>query len=132
MSFRERLAWITLVSVAACYGVYFWALLQGGGSLQLFLRCVIALVIVQAVLTAVAAARSPAEAKAPADERERLIDGRARSLGYYVLIVGVLSLAIPGHTGGDVVDMLNHALAAIVVAELSVCVAQIVQHRRGA
>jgi hypothetical protein len=131
MSFRERIAWITLVSLAGCYGVYFAAVLQHRGSFQLFLSCVIALVILQAVLTAIAASRAPVEAKAPRDERERLIDGRARTIGYYVLIVGVLALAIPGHTGGSVIDMLNHALAAIVVAEISVAVAQIVMHRRG-
>lgn len=131
MSFRERIAWITLVSIALCAGVYFAALAQHRASFHLFVGCVLAMAIIHVVLTAIVAARSPTEAHAPLDERERLIDGRARTLGYYVLIVGVLGLAIPGHGGGDVRDMLNFALGAIVTAELSVCVAQIVMHRRG-
>lgn len=132
MSFRERLAWINLVSLALCYGVYFVARLQGRDSFHLFLMCLAALALIQVALKIVAAARNPVEAKAPRDERERLIDGKARTLGYYVLIVGVLTVGIPGHTGGNVVDVLNHAMLAIVVAELSVSLAQIVLHRRGA
>lgn len=131
MSFRERIAWITLVSIAACYGVYLTAILQHRASFHLFVICVVALALIQLTLTVVAAARNPSEAKAPRDERERLIDGRARTLGYYVLVVGMLSLAIPGHTGGSVRDVLQTSLAAIVAAEVTVCVAQIVMHRRG-
>lgn len=137
MSFRERSAWISFVTVLACFGVYFGAVLthsvpRGLPTVLLFAACVAGLAALQALLTVISALRAPNEAKAPRDERERLIDGRARTVGYYVLLVGVLGLAIPGHTGGGVVDMLNFALAAIVVAELTVSAVQIILHRRGA
>jgi hypothetical protein len=132
MSFRERLAWINLLSIAVCYGVYFAAMLRGRDTFHLFVACLAALAVIQVALKIVATVRNPLEAKAPRDERERLIDGKARTLGYYVLVVGVLTVGIPGHTGGSVIDVLNHAMLAIVVAELSVSLAQIVLHRRGA
>jgi hypothetical protein len=131
MSFRERIAWITLVSIAVCYGVYLTAILQHRATFHLFVICVAAAAAIQVALTVVATVRNPAEAKAPRDERERLIDSRARTLGYYVLVVGMLSLAIPGHTGGSVRDMLHVSFAGVVAAELTVCIAQIVMHRRG-
>ena len=56
---------------------------------------------------------------------------RSHSVGYYVLMVCVLALAIPGHTGHGAVDLMNFALLALVVAALAVSVAQIVMFRRG-
>jgi hypothetical protein len=137
MSFREISAWITLVTVLICFGVYFGGIASGSVSprgldtLHLLLVCVIALVALQCVLHWVAAALHPSDARAPKDERERLIQWRAQSLGYYVLMVGVLLLALPAHFGHPTVDLLNFALLDLVVAALAVAVAQIVMFRRG-
>jgi hypothetical protein len=137
MSFRERSAWITLVSVLLCFGAYFGGIATGRVSprgfdtLHLLLASVIAMVLLQAVLHAIAAVLSPSEARRPRDERERLIQWRSHTLGYYVLVAGVLLLAIPGHMGHGAIDLMNFALLAIVVAALAVTVAQIVLFRRG-
>lgn len=135
MSFREKSAWITLVSVLLSFGVYFGALatgrVHGFQSLFLLLACVIALVALQAVLHVAAAALSPAEARAPKDEREALIQWRAQSLGYYVLTVLTVALIIPVHMRHTALDMLNFALLNVVVATLTVAAAQIVMFRRG-
>jgi hypothetical protein len=66
------------------------------------------------------------------DERETLIQLRSQSLGYYVLVLLVLALFIPGHLGYTVIDMMNFALLDVVLAVLAVAVAQIVMFRRGA
>lgn len=138
MSFREKSAWITLLSVLLCFGVYYGTMLTGQvathGAVRflLFVGCVIGLAVLQAGLHIVAAVLSPKEAQAPRDERERLIDARAHTFGYYVLVTGVLALAVPGHLGHDVIDLMNFALLAVVVATLAVTVAQIVMYRRGA
>lgn len=138
MSFRETSAWITLVTVAVCFGVYFGSIATGSVSprgfdtLHLLILCVGALVMLQIVSHAVAAAIAPKDARAPRDERERLIAWRAQSIGYYVLMVGVLGLAAPGHFGHPAVDLLNFALLDVVVATLVVAVAQIVMYRRSA
>lgn len=134
MSFRETSAWITLGTVLICFGVYFGSIVLGAVSpgtatLHLLLICVIGLVVLQCVLHALAAALG--DPRAPRDERETLIQLRARSVGYYVLMICVLALAIPGHTGHGVVDLMNFALLALVVAGLAVSVAQIVMFRRG-
>ncbi|MBS0361266.1 MAG: hypothetical protein JSR98_07790 [Proteobacteria bacterium] len=135
MSFREKSAWITLVTVFPCFAAYFWVLatghVHGFESLFLLLICVIGLVVLQAALHIVAAALSPKEAKAPKDERETQIQWRAQSLGYYVLTVLTVALIVPIHFGHTALDMLNFALLNVVLATLTVSVAQIVMFRRG-
>jgi cytochrome bd-type quinol oxidase subunit 2 len=135
MSFREKSAWITLGTVLFCFGVYFGSIVLGAVSprgfdtLHLLLMCVGGLVVLQCVLHALAAASG--DRKGPRDEREQLIQHRSHSVGYYVLMVCVLALAVPGHTGYGAVDLMNFALLALVVAALAVSVAQIVMFRRG-
>jgi len=140
MSFREKSAWITLVSVLVCFGIYFWELVasHAGGrrlgplpSLHLLLLAVSGLVLLQIALTAFAAATTPKDARAPADERERLIQWRAHTLGYHVLTVLALLLFVPIHFGHSALDMANFALLAGVISTLCVCAAQIVMYRRG-
>ena len=135
MSFREKSAWITLVSVLACFGVYFFELVAGRvgalASLHLLLFAVAGLVVLQIALTAIAAATTPKDARAPADERERLIQWRSHTIGYYVLTVLALLLFVPIHFGHSALDMANFALLAVVISTLAVAVAQIVMFRRG-
>jgi hypothetical protein len=140
MSFREKSAWITLVSVLICFGVYFWELVAGRAgrghigalhSLHLLLLAVIALVALQIGLTAVAAVTTPKDARAPGDERERLIQWRSQSIGYHVLMVLALLLFVPIHFGHSALDMANFALLAVVISTLTTAVAQIVMFRRG-
>ena len=135
MSFREKSAWITLVTVFVCFGVYFGAAFTGVVSmhgfalLHLFLACVISMAVLQLALHAIAARRSP---KVAHDERERLIQLRSHTVGYYVLIAGVIGLFVPGHMGITVFELMNFALLDVVVAALAVSAAQIVMFRRGA
>jgi cytochrome bd-type quinol oxidase subunit 2 len=138
MSFREKSAWITLVTVLACFGIYFGSIVTGHVSgrdldtLHLLLMCVIVLVVLQCALTVIAAMTTPRDGRAPKDEREQLIQWRSHTLGYYVLVVLVLGLFIPGHLGHTVLDMMNFALLDVVIAALVVAAAQIVMFRRGA
>src|SRR5687768_4471241 len=135
MSFREKSAWITLGTVLLCFGVYFGSIVFGAVSprgldtVHLLLICVAGLVVLQCVMHAVAAALG--DPKAPRDERETLIQLRAHSVGYQVLMVSVLALFVPGHSGYGVVDLMNFSLLALVIAGLAVSVAQIVMFRRG-
>ena len=138
MSFREMSAWITLTSVLICFGVYFGSLATGQvrapgfATLHLLLLCVSALVALQIGLHAVAARFAPRASRVLKDEREQLIQMRSRGLGYYVLMAGVLALAIPGHMDISKIDLLNFALLVVVVATLTVALSQISQFRRGA
>jgi uncharacterized membrane protein len=136
MSFREKSAWITLVTVLVVFSAYFGALLtghvRGFHALYLLLICAIGLVVLQVGLTLIAAITTPKDERAPRDERETLIQWRSHTLGYYVLMVFVLALFIPVHFGHTALDMANFALFAVVIATLTVAVAQIVMFRRGA
>jgi hypothetical protein len=140
MSFREKSAWITLVSVLICFGIYFAELmtvhvtdrhLGALRSVHLLLLSVVALVALQVTLTLIAGWTTPKDGRAPADEREKLIQWRSHSLGYYVLLVLALGLFAPAHFGHSGIEMANFALLAVVIATLTVAVAQIVMFRRG-
>ena len=137
MSFREKSAWITLVTVLICFGIYFGSIAlrlvsaRGFDTLHLLLTCVVGLVLLQVALTVVAAVTTPKDGRAPKDERETLIQLRSQSLGYSVLVMLVLALFVPGHLGHTVIDMINFALLDVVLAVLTVAVAQIIMFRRG-
>lgn len=136
MSFREKSAWITLLTVVACFGVYFGALAtglarRGFGEVHLLLLCVLALAALQLGLGFIAARTTPKDGRAPRDEREILIQARSQSIGYHLLIVLVLAAAATGHLGRDVIDLMNFIMLAVVLAVAAVAVAQIVMFRRG-
>ncbi len=142
MSFREKSAWITLVSVLVCFGAYFVELFGGLasshhhfgglGSVHLLLVATVALVALQVTLNLVAAWTTPKDGRGPADERERQIQWRSHTIGYHVLMVLALLLFAPAFFGHRGLEMANFALLAVVIAALTVAVAQIVMFRRGA
>lgn len=137
MSFREKSAWITLVTVLLCFGAYFGAIVtgrvssEGLASMHLLLLCVAVLLVLQIALNRVAAATTPKDGRAPADEREVLIQQRARSLGYYVLMGFSLTLFLPVHFGHSAIQIANFALLGVVLTVLAVAGAEIVMFRRG-
>jgi hypothetical protein len=139
MSFREKSAWISLVAYLAIYGFYFanvaMALARGEADAAHFLgllgKSVVLFVLVTVVLTIIAAIRSPRDAQAPQDEREKLIRLKANSMSGPVLASGVV-IAI----GALFFDMksflvINLLFFALVVYEVFRIAAQIVLTRRG-
>jgi hypothetical protein len=151
MSFRERTAWITLISIVVCFGVYYGAIFTGlvsnrsMGAFHIGLACIIGLLLMQIVLNLIAALLNPKEARTPRDERERIIHARSHTIGYYVLMIGtagvLVSTHIPRVHRGDmdsemefisvIIDTVNIGVAVMVVAALTVAIAQIVMFRRG-
>lgn len=137
MSFREKSAWITVVTVLLCFGAYFGPILfgwvdgRGHAVMYLLAHSVLALVVLQVGLNLWAARTTPKDSRAPRDEREAQILARAHTIGYYVLLVLVLGLFFPAHFGHPMSDLLNFVLFDVVVAVLTVAVAQIVMFRRG-
>ena len=138
MSFREKSAWITLVSVLLCFGAYFGTVFITGFSGDassnggFFLECVGAFVVLQIVLTLIAVWTTPKDGRSPKDERERLIQARSHTIGYYVLVVLVLMLGVPLHLGHIAAhQMMFFALLGVVITGLVVSAAQIVMFRRG-
>ena len=95
------------------------------------MACVLVFVILQIGLNLAARWTTPRDGLAPRDERERLIQARSHTLGYYVLMVLTLILGVPFHAGLPGVFLVNLALLNVVIAGLVVAVAQIVMFRRG-
>jgi uncharacterized membrane protein len=140
MSFREKSAWITLVSVLVTFGSYYGAL--GLGLIQPFsmsafhfgLLSIIALVVLQVALHIIAALLNPADARTPRDEREKLIQARSHTFGYYIMMVGMVLVVLATHIPAlhGFMTTVYLGVGIMVIASLAVAIAQIVMFRRGA
>ncbi len=94
--------------------------------------CVITFVLIEVIAHIVVAMRTPQDAQAPQDERERLIEREAIRVAHYVFVVGVLrAVSSMIHLGANVFAMAYHVLLAFVAAEVVNAAARIVYHRRG-
>jgi hypothetical protein len=141
MSFREKSAWITLITlilVSAAWATHFpWGrpfTLAPEPNPFLFHTLVLAtvtFVVVVVVAHVVVAIRAPREASAPADERERLIGLKATRFAAYVYATLSLSSVFLIHLGANQIGIAYFVLASFVIAEVVSCVARIVYHRRG-
>jgi hypothetical protein len=137
MSFREKSAWISMLSMVAIYGFYFWSVIHAGPQAGGFhfgglLETIIALVVVQLLLTAAVAIFTPKEAKAPRDEREKLIELRAMRVAYSGLATSVAMACFFGAFDPPILFNTNALLFILVTAEILRCACQIVQYRRSA
>jgi uncharacterized membrane protein len=137
MPFREKSAWISLLSVSGIYAIYFWSVghavtQRGGFQAGGLLMTIIALVIVQVVLTVAAAILTPEEANAPRDERERLIELKAARVAYFGLASGIALACFFAAFDPSIIFGTNALLLALVMAEVLRSGCQIIQYRRGA
>lgn len=75
--------------------------------------------------------RTPADVREPADERDRAITRRSTTVAYYVLMTGALvaGAVLPIWFAGWTI--VNAALFAIVLAEITRCLVAAVSYRRG-
>ncbi len=126
MSFREKSAWITFILLLT-FGVYFGeiakqlfgAAASRGSYLPLFVLLVGAIVAMEIVMHVFIAIRSPQDARAPRDERERLIAQRATARAFYVLLTGAFIAIGTMHLGVSTWVLAHCVLFAIWIAELT-------------
>lgn len=140
MSFREKTAWISMLSMLLVYGWYFI------GQLPTFLArttvvpeitsrlgvTIFALVFLQIIPIIVFSAGSPKEAQARPDERELMFEFKGFRSGFVVLVLGALLCCV----GGLWLDISRPILAqailfAVVLAEVSKLGTQIFHYRIG-
>jgi hypothetical protein len=140
VAFREKLAWISGLTMTLVYGWYFWTVFplartgQGGWFhyAKLLQGTIITVVVLQIILAIAVAIFSPREAQAPEDERERFIALKGTRAAYFVLVAGALLASVSGiflHT--DTVLLGNAILLAVVAANLVKDFTQIVYYRLG-
>lgn len=139
MSFREKSAWVALLTYGVVFGAYFFTIWRAwdesygqGLSIGLMVGAVVALIIVAIVLNVVLALFHPKTANAGADERETLIDLKAERISSYVQSIGVVCLIGALLIGWNAFLVANLLLASLVIAELVKALAQIAYFRRGA
>lgn len=140
MSFREKTAWLTLCAIIIVTLMFWyhapptfeaqthrWAMLA-------LLVSVGAYLLIELVGYIVLRVKFPHDARAPRDERERLIDLKALRIAYYTFVTGsfvgmVLVLHVahahPGMAGAVMV-------AAFVLSQAAKHAARIVYYRRDA
>lgn len=139
MSFREKSAWISFVLILLVFLPYFWTVsrvLDGEVELRtafhVSLALLLAFVLLEIVLHIAIAARAPDEARAPKDERERLIEMRATRVAFQVLVLGALASAGLMHVTRSAWAVGQHVVMAVAVAELVKFGGQIYYFRRDA
>ncbi len=137
MTFHEKSAWMNLGAIVLVGGAYFlhvpWTLRPSFDPLlwKGFVYCLVAFLALEVIGHLVLALRSPREARAPRDERERLINLKAIRLAAYVYVVGSFAAVFTLHHGANGLAIGNLVLLAFVVAQVVNYTARIVYHRRG-
>jgi len=139
MSFREKSAWISLVLILVMFGAYFRTVSQvvsgetsRASASHWMLGLVLGFLVLEVVFHLAIAIQSPRDARAPKDERERLISLKATRIAYFVLMIGaLLSLFSYWHLGMGAWPTSQHVFLSIVFAEFVKFAAQIVFFRRG-
>jgi hypothetical protein len=136
MSFREKSAWITLVTILLVFGIYVTHgtnLLSPDPGLwdaHVIAICIAAFIVIELAAHLVLYLRFPKEARTPKDERERLIDLRATRLAAYVYVIGTFIAILAGtHATGLATGV--WVLFAFVIAEVVNYSMRIFLYRRG-
>lgn len=139
MPFREKTAWLMLVSMIVSYGAYFTVAAMNQPSdpapdwrfLVYFAAASALRVLILGAGYAAIRAASPQEARAKPDEWDRAIGRRSAAIAYYVLMAGVAiaGVILPFRAQGWAI--VNASLAAIVIAEMVYSAMVIASYRRG-
>jgi len=135
MSFREKTAWVSLLAMGGIYGAYFWSVMAAGHAALdggRLLGTIVALVAVEIVFLTVIALFAPKDARAPRDERDRLIELRATRVAYAGLATAVVFACFFAAFKPPIVFGTNSLLFILVVCEMMRMAVQIVQYRRQA
>lgn len=139
MAFREKIHWVTLVTMAAAFGWYFlvypWQIADSPAGVWatagLLVPVTIAIIVAMTVATAFLAIRNRAEVDLKEDERDRSFHMRGTHYAYYPLVVGIWINIFLIFWGISQAQQLNMMIATLVVAELVRIGTQLYLYRRG-
>lgn len=139
MSFREKIHWVALISLAAAFGWYFiaypWSIVNRpegvGTAAGMLVPVTIVIIGSMSIAAAALAIRTPNEAHLKEDEREKTIHLKGTHAAYYPLVLGVWAnlFAIFYHVSAA--GRLNMLIATVVLAEMIRVGAQLYFYRRG-
>jgi hypothetical protein len=127
MSYREKIAWLSLAAMAVAYGPYFvlatrvplpWEPFPHLHPLGLFAVVSIVRMLILGAGYLYLRLGSPREERSPRDERDRAIEQRSLSAAYYVLIAGMILVGCFMPFGSTGWAIANAAIFWIVAAEV--------------
>ena len=139
MSFREKSAWICLLSTLLVFTPYFvhvWGLFQQGRPVnvaEIWVSFALAVVVQTVITVATHIALAWQAAREPEDERDTVIDSMAYRRAYIVLSVSIALLLCLSVWGPEmsVIAIGQWLLFAFVVAEVTKYAGQVVGYRHG-
>ena len=140
MPFREKEAWLALIGMIVGYGGYFTAVAVTQGQPQAnvlnfviwFAIATVVRVVIEFGGRAVLATRSPGEARAKPDERDRAIAQHGLAAGYGVMMLAlIVAGVIMPLSEPDTWHIANTGLFGLVLAELVRCAVVVADYRRG-
>lgn len=140
MSFREKRAWVTLVTLIGVL-ILFWLHIPPYRMLapapSMWVLHVLGLMIttfitIELIAYVVMRIRSPRDAKTPKDERERLIELKSIAIAFYVFaILSIGGIFVTLHAGANEVGLGFVVLLSFVIAEIVNYAMRIFYYRRG-
>lgn len=137
MAYREKTAWLTLVSMAVAYTIYFTLIILRPTPPTLFdiLWLFGTIASIQAIVVIVGsiflAIQAGGQARRQADERDRAIARRGATMAYYVLMAGMILVGVVMPFTEPAPKIVNTALLALVIAETVHHVVILISYRRG-
>ncbi len=145
MPYREKKAWITLITLIVIPSIYSFFMVRAyhvadpdyNYLFHLLTLALTAFIAFQVILLFIAARLSPDDPRGPLDERELLIELKARRIAYFVLMALVLLATfvmthLPSHGFRSIWGYGNLYLSALVGAEIVRFAMQLVYFRREA
>ena len=140
MSFREKRAWVTLITLIFVL-MLFWLHIPPTRMLaptpdiwvlHVLMMTIATFVTIQITAGIVMRLRSPLDARTPKDERERLIELKSREIAWYVFVIlGLGGIFVTIHAGANEVGLGFVVLFSFVVAEIVNYAMRIYYYRRG-
>jgi len=140
MSFREKRAWVTLITLIAVL-ILFWLHIPPARMLaperslwvlHVLMLTITTFIIVELIAWIVMRIRSPRDARTPKDEREHLIELKSIAIAFYVFaILNLGGIFLTLHAGANEVGIGFVALLSFVIAEIVNYAMRIYYYRRG-
>jgi hypothetical protein len=139
MSFREKSAWIILVTLVV-FTVPFalhiprplsLAPPSSQGAFFALVHSIIGFVVVVGIAHIVVAVRAPRDANAPKDERERLIELRSTAIAAYLYAFLTLASIFTIHFGANQIGIAYLVFASFVLCEIVSYALRVFFYRRG-
>lgn len=140
MSFREKRAWVTLVTLIGVL-LLFWLHIPPTRMLapesdvwvlHVLMLMIATFITVEIIAHIVFLIRSPRDARTPKDERERLIELRSLAIAWYVYVISSIGgIFVTIHLGANEIGIGFVVLLAFVFAEIVNYSLRIYYYRRG-